>query len=500
MIKALTDPKLLIIFEMANNHFGSLEHGKLVIEKFSRFLSFSQFDFAIKFQYRDLETLIHNDYKFSQEIKYIKRFMDTKLSDDDFISLKECAANLGFKTVCTPFDEISAKKVVLQNYNYLKIASASFTDWPLLEEIVKHSIPVIASTAGANSVDLRRGVSFLSKRVKNLTLMHCVAEYPTSDNDLRLDRIDLLKSSFKNLTIGYSAHERPDNFEAVKIAYAKGARVFEKHIGFEASGYQNNEYSCSLEQISKWIESLVESIDYCTYGINKENDKEIETLNSLRRGVYANSDLTVGQSLLNSDVFFAMPTKKDQLLANNWSKLASWTLLQNISKGQPIFKNQLQKFSLNERIEEIAAVAKNMCSQAGVVLPDMINFEVSHHYGLDSFEQFGLVMATLVNRDYCKKILVIFPNQTNPEHFHKIKEESFYCLSGEVKLTVENDVLILKPGDLALIPAGKKHTFFSTTGAVVEEISSTSTSEDSYYTDPKITANKLRKSSIAVWS
>jgi quercetin dioxygenase-like cupin family protein len=130
----------------------------------------------------------------------------------------------------------------------------------------------------------------------------------------------------------------------------------------------------------------------------------------------------------------------------------------------------------------------------------MINFEVSHHYGLDSFEQFGLVMATVVNRDYCKKILVIFPTQTNPEHFHKIKEESFYCLAGEVKLTVENDVLILKPGDLALIPAGKKHTFFSTKGAVVEEISSTSTSEDSYYSDPKITANKLRKSSIAVWS
>ena len=67
-------------------------------------------------------------------------------------------------------------------------------------------------------------------------------------------------------------------------------------------------------------------------------------------------------------------------------------------------------------------------------------------------------------------------------------------------MTVENDVLILKPGDLALIPVGKKHTFFSTKGAVVEEISSTSTSEDSYYSDPKITANKLRKSSIAVWS
>ena len=493
-------PKPLIIFEMANNHFGSLEHGKLIIDNFSRFLTFIQFDFAIKFQYRDLDSLIHNDFKSSQEIKYIKRFMETRLSDDDFIALKKHSTALGFKTVCTPFDEISVRKVVSQDYDYLKIASASFTDWPLLEEIVKNDIPVIASTAGANSVDLRRGVSFLSKRVMNLTLMHCVAEYPTSDTDLRLDRIDLLKSSFSNLRIGYSAHERPENFEAVKIAYAKGARVFEKHVGFEASDHYNNDYSCSVEQIEKWLASLIESVDYCKYEVNETNSKELETLNSLRRGVYANTDLSVGQNLLNSNIFFAMPANSDQLLANDWSKLANWTVQKEIKKGQPIFKNQLLRISPNEKIEEIAMEAKNMCSLAGVILPNIANFEISHHYGLDKFEQYGLVMATIINRDYCKKILIVFPNQTNPEHFHKIKEESFYCLSGEVILTVEDKILVLKPGDLALIPAGKKHTIFSPKGAVVEEISSTSNTIDSYYSDPKITANKSRKSSIAVWS
>ena len=499
-MKVQQNPKPLIIFEMANNHFGSLEHGKLIIEKFSKFLKFIQFDFAIKFQYRDLDTLIHSDFKSSQEVKYIKRFMETRLSDNAFIALKEYSSELGFKTVCTPFDEISVHKIVLQNYDYLKIASASFTDWPLLEAIVKNNIPVIASTAGANSVDLRRGVSFLSKRVKNLTLMHCVAEYPTSDKDLRLDRIDLLRSSFGNLRIGYSAHERPENFEAVKVAYAKGARVFEKHVGFEASGHHNNDYSCTVEQIEKWLESLIESMAYCSYEVNEMNYREVETLNSLRRGVYANVDLLPGQNLVNSNVFFAMPAVNDQLLANDWSKLVNWKILKEIKKGQPIFKNQLLRISLNEQVEEIAMTAKNMCSLAGVILPNMVDFEISHHYGLDKFEQYGLVMATVVNRDYCKKILIVFPNQTNPEHFHKIKEESFYCLSGEVVLTIEDQVLVLKPGDLALIPVGKKHTIFSPGGAVVEEISSTSIAMDSYYTDTKITESESRKSSIAVWS
>jgi quercetin dioxygenase-like cupin family protein len=95
---------------------------------------------------------------------------------------------------------------------------------------------------------------------------------------------------------------------------------------------------------------------------------------------------------------------------------------------------------------------------------------------------------------------VISPGQTNPEHLHKLKEESFYCLYGEVRLEIESEVLTLKPGDLALIPAGKKHTIYSSTGAVVEEISSASLVSDSFYTDPTITENKFRKSNIVLWN
>jgi N-acetylneuraminate synthase len=92
------------------------------------------------------------------------------------------------------------------------------------------------------------------------------------------------------------------------------------------------------------------------------------------------------------------------------------------------------------------------------------------------------------------------PGQTNPEHFHKNKEESFYCINGNIELTVENEKIILKPGDLALIPVGKKHIIYSPTGAVVEEISSKSLPLDSYYTDPEISKNLNRKSNLTIWS
>ena len=62
------------------------------------------------------------------------------------------------------------------------------------------------------------------------------------------------------------------------------------------------------------------------------------------------------------------------------------------------------------------------------------DFEISHHYGLDKFNKFGLVMITVLNRDYCKKILVLFPGQKHPEQWHNVKEETFHILFGKINL------------------------------------------------------------------
>lgn len=45
--------------------------------------------------------------------------------------------------------------------------------------------------------------------------------------------------------MGYLGHDSLNNFEAVGVAYAKETRVFEKHVGFYAEVYNNNQYSCS---------------------------------------------------------------------------------------------------------------------------------------------------------------------------------------------------------------------------------------------------------------
>ena len=108
-------------------------------------------------------------------------------------------------------------------------------------------------------------------------------------------------------------------------------------------------------------------------------------------------------------------------------------------------------------------------------------------------------MLTVVNREYCKKILVTLPGQSHPEQYHNKKEETFHVLYGELDLELDGEMQTCKPGDVITVLPGVKHAFTSKDGCVVEEISSTHYKDDSYYTDPKISENKQRKTMLTHW-
>ena len=94
-------------------------------------------------------------------------------------------------------------------------------------------------------------------------LCTAVGEYPTNKKNLQLNQIDLLKKRYPNIPIGYSTHETPDNTDAIKIAIAKGANVFERHIGIKTEKYDINAYSSTIDHISVWLNAAREAFDMC---------------------------------------------------------------------------------------------------------------------------------------------------------------------------------------------------------------------------------------------
>ena len=105
-----------VILEIANNHMGDVAHGKKIIDSFYKVTKQfkNEIEFIVKYQYRDSETFIHQ--KSDKNNKFVKRFSDTFLSDVQWKNLLNYTRKY-FKTACTPFDEVSAKKVFSQKYD-----------------------------------------------------------------------------------------------------------------------------------------------------------------------------------------------------------------------------------------------------------------------------------------------------------------------------------------------------------------------------------------------
>ena len=169
--------KPIIVFEMANNHMGDLDHGLLMIETFGNFVrDYSDFDFVFKFQFRDIPSFIHPDYKDRMDVKYVKRFSETALNKEQFARMFDRVKSLGMKVMTTPFDENSVDLAEELDVDIIKIASCSCGDWPLLERIIKVDKPIVFSTAGASFDTIDKMVSFFQHREKEFAIMHCVGE------------------------------------------------------------------------------------------------------------------------------------------------------------------------------------------------------------------------------------------------------------------------------------------------------------------------------------
>ena len=494
-------PNNLFTLEMANNHMGDIEHGIHLIKTFGDICKKYPFSFALKLQYRALDTFIHPEMKGRDDVKYVKRFSETRLSTADLNKLIDEVRNQGFLAMSTPFDEESVDLIEEQNLDIIKIASCSFTDWSLLERVVQNDKPIIASTAGASTDDIDQVISFFTHREKEFAIMHCVGQYPTPDENLHLGQLKYFQDRYPGVRFGFSTHEDPGSTSIIPMAIAMGATIFEKHVAVPTEKYSVNKYSSTPEQLDNWLNAALYAKKI--YGNANErlpiNLDEKKSLRSLQRGVFAKKDIKAGQFIKQEDVFFAFPPEEDQYTANDWSKYFQYIAREGISKNEAIHPKNCDQIDTRDKIWEIVKKVRKFLKGSQVIIPGGAELEISHHYGLEKFDKYGLMMITVVNRDYCKKILVTLPDQTHPEQYHKQKEETFHVLYGKLHLKLDGELKVCKTGDVITVLPGVRHEFSSENGSIVEEISSTHYKDDSYYTDPAIMENKQRTTLLTYW-
>ncbi|HEX8835280.1 MAG TPA: N-acetylneuraminate synthase family protein [Abditibacteriaceae bacterium] len=327
----------LFVLEMANNHWGDVNRGLKIIKDFGKVVRYNGVRAAIKLQFRDVDSFIHKDFRDRSDIRYIKKTLDTRLSREELAALVEAVRRNNCVRMATPFDEASVDLCVELGIEIIKIASSDVNDWVLIEKIATTKKPVIFSTGGSSLKDIDDLVTFFENRNIPFAVNHCVSLYPSEENELQLNQIDFLRERYPGHTVGFSSHEHRDGTASLMIAYAKGARTFERHIDLHTEDHPITPYCSTPEQTDLWFQSFrrVKSMCGLPGSVRAEPlEREVRYLDALVRGVYAKRDLPAGHALSDDDFYLSIPLQKGQLSCREL--MSGEVLIRACAKDEPL--------------------------------------------------------------------------------------------------------------------------------------------------------------------
>ncbi len=245
------------------------------------------------------------------------------------------AKKIKIKIFSTPFDETAVDFLEKLKCPIYKVASFEMTDIPLIKKIAKTKKPMIISTGMASLHDIDRTVKIAKKYgAKDITLLYCVSNYPSSNEDFNLNNIKILKERFK-CRIGLSDHSKDD--KVAVAAVAAGAEIIEKHIAldnqkkgidiaFSLKGKEIKKFRSKINEVYKLMGKKY------FYRNKSENKSKV-----FRRSIFASKNIRKGEKFTKKNVRrirpgYGLPPIYYEKLLNKKSPI-------NISYGNPIKKN-----------------------------------------------------------------------------------------------------------------------------------------------------------------
>lgn len=230
-----------IIGEIGQNHNGSVDVAKLIVELVARPIIEPSIDLelkpinAVKMTKRDLSeelttSQMNRPYltpnSFGKTYGEHRAFLE--LSDEEHLEVYKYAKSLGLDFIETLCAKGCLTLLNLFSPDYLKVASRDLTNLPLLEALAETKIPIILSTGMAGKKELDDALEVISKRHSDISILHCVSQYPTQPDNLNLNTIPYLKENYGQYRIGFSDHTI--GIAAAAVAVGMGAEIIEKHI------------------------------------------------------------------------------------------------------------------------------------------------------------------------------------------------------------------------------------------------------------------------------
>lgn len=284
-----------VIAEIGNNHNGSLELAKQLIDQ-----AVASGANCAKFQMRSMQALYQNqgnaddaseDLGSQYTLDLLSRF---QLSPEAMLAAFDYCKERGILALCTPWDLESLAFLEKYGMPAYKVASADLTNHDLLTALAKTGKPLICSTGMSTEAEIIEAVRLLQRLGAMYVLLHCNSTYPTPFKDVNLNYLDRLKE-LGDCPVGYSGHERDINVSIAAVA--KGAKVIEKHFTLDKS-MEGNDHKVSL--LPAEFRAMIQGIRQVEEALGTDTERRLsqgELINreNLAKSLVINCDLQPGQ-------------------------------------------------------------------------------------------------------------------------------------------------------------------------------------------------------------
>lgn len=308
-----------IIGEIGQNHNGSVDIAKLIVELVARPVHEDVFGFdlkpmnAVKMTRRDLNeelttTQMNRIYdtpnSFGRTYGEHRAFLE--LDDQAHYEVYKFAKEKGLDFIETLCAKGCLSMLKLFTPDYLKVASRDLTNLPLLSAMAETKIPIILSTGMAGKRELDDALEVITHYHNDISILHCVSQYPTHPENLNLNTILYLKENYGQYHIGFSDHTI--GISAPVVAVGMGAEIIEKHITIDRH-MKGTDQAGSLGPDG--VNRMVRDIRIAEKWLGMKElyiDKSVESAKiKLERSIATRHDLHIGDVITEDDLHMLSP-------------------------------------------------------------------------------------------------------------------------------------------------------------------------------------------------
>ncbi len=341
-----------IIGEIGQNHNGSVDIAKLIVDLVARPVKEDLFNMKLKPM--DAVKLTKRDLNEELTVSQMNRIYDTpnsfgrtygehraalELSDEEHLEVYRHAKTLGLDFVETLCAKGCLSLLKLFTPDRLKVASRDLTNLPLLAAMAETKIPIILSTGMAGKKELDDALEVITRYHDDISILHCVSQYPTEPDNLNLKTITYLKENYGQYKIGFSDHTI--GISAPIVAIGMGAEIIEKHITIDRS-MKGTDQAGSLGPDG--VNRMIRDIRVTEHWLGRKElyiDKSVaSSKEKLERSIATNRPLKKGDVITEDDIHMLSPgdgfkwSEKDMVIGR--------TVIADIPANEIIYKELIE--------------------------------------------------------------------------------------------------------------------------------------------------------------